>query len=125
MLLLETCPFVLQVLSTPFVHFLMGLIVCAAVIKMEMAMVLPTFGLSHTHLHFYHSRANFLTCTKGVNKIMARLAFYLFVSSNNTTKQPDDTSDIGQLVSYYSCDMLQTTPPSQICTIETILFRLV
>ena len=37
-LLLETCPFVLQVLSTPFVHFLMGLIVCAAVIKMEMAM---------------------------------------------------------------------------------------
>ena len=38
-LLLETCPFVLQVLSTPFVHFLMGLIVCAAVTKIKMAMV--------------------------------------------------------------------------------------
>ena len=38
-LLLETCPFVLQVLSTPFVHFLMGLIVCTAVMKIEMAMV--------------------------------------------------------------------------------------
>ena len=25
---------------------------------------------------------------------MAWLAFYLFVSSNNTTKQPDDISDI-------------------------------
>ena len=56
---------------------------------------------------------------------MTRLAFYLFVSTNNATKQPDDTSDIGQLVTQYSCDMLQTTPPSQICTIETILFRLV
>ena len=33
-------------------------------------------------------------------------------------------SDIGQLVTYYSCDMLQTTPPSQIHTIETTLFRL-
>ena len=56
---------------------------------------------------------------------MARLAFYLFVSSNNATKQPDDMSDIGQLVTQCSCDMLQTTPPSQTCTIETILFRLV
>ena len=54
--------------------------------------------LCHSHLHFYHIRANFLTCAKIVHKIMARLAFYLFVSSNNTTKQPDDTSDVGPLV---------------------------
>ena len=38
-LLLVIISFVLQVLCTPFVHFFMGLIVCAAVIKMKMAMV--------------------------------------------------------------------------------------
>ena len=60
-----------------------------------------------------------------VHQIMAWLAFYLFVSSNNATKQPDDTSDIGQLVTQNSCDVLQTTPPSQTCTIETTLFWLI
>ena len=57
---------------------------------------------------------------------MSWLALYLFVSTtNNATKQPDNMSDIGQLVSQYSCDMLQTTPTSQICAIETIIFLFV
>ena len=42
------------------------------------------------------------------------------IISNNMTKQPDD---IGQLVTSYSCDMLQTAPPSQTHAIEIILFR--
>ena len=42
------------------------------------------------------------------------------ITSNNATKQPDD---IGQLVTSYFCDMLQTAPPSQIHTIETLMFR--
>ena len=36
------------------------------------------------------------------------------IISNNTTKQPDD---IDQLVTSYSCDILQTAPPSQMHTI--------
>ena len=42
------------------------------------------------------------------------------VSTNNTTKQPDD---IGQLVTSYSCDVSRTAPPSQTHTIEIMLFR--
>ena len=53
-LLLDTCPFVLQVLSTPFVHFLMGLIVCAAVIKMEMRhKILSTFSRQQVRYYPY------------------------------------------------------------------------
>ena len=51
-------------------------------------------------------------CTKGVHKTCNTNEQ---VSSNNTTKQADD---IGQLVTSYSCDILQTAPPSQIHTIE-------
>ena len=58
-------------------------------------------------------------CTKGVPKTNSTNEI---ITSNNTTKQPDD---IGQLVTYFSCDILQTAPPSQICTMETIIFRLV
>ena len=46
----------------------------------------------------------------------------LFLQSNFHSKAKNPADDIGQLVTYYSCDMLQTTPPSQIYTIETILF---
>ena len=56
---------------------------------------------------------------------MMGLAYYLFVPSNNTSKQPDDMSNIGPLATQCFCDMAQITPPSQICTIETTLFRLV
>ena len=44
------------------------------------------------------------------------------IISNNTTKQPDD---IGQLVTSYSFDMLQTAPSSQMHTIKIITFRLI
>ena len=71
-----------------------------------------------------HIQASFLSKNRTPN-IMEGLVFYLFVSSNNATTNPDDTSKIGQLVAYYSCKTSQKTPPSQMHTIEIILFRLV
>ena len=58
------------------------------------------FQLLHSLLHFYYSSANYFELNNLVPKIMAWLAFYLFVSSNNATKHPDDISDmsIGNLV---------------------------
>ena len=44
----------------------------------------------------------------------------VIITSNNATKQPDD---VDQLVTQCSCGMLQTSPRSQIHTIETLIFR--
>ena len=43
---------------------------------------------------------NIFWCSICVHKIMAWLAFYLFVSSNNATKQSDDTSIRGYQLTY-------------------------
>ena len=63
----------------------------------------------------------------------AAIAFLIFIpdkisnmnqinNSKNTTKQQ---YDIGQLVTSFSCDMLQTAPSSQMHTIKIIIFRLI
>ena len=44
------------------------------------------------------------------------------ITNDNAIKQPDNTCE---LVTQHSCDMLQKVPPSQMRTIEIIIFRLV
>ena len=51
-----------------------------------------------------------------------RLKIKIISSSNNKTKQPDD---IGQLVTYYSCNKLLTAPPSQMHAVEVLISRFV
>ena len=53
--------------------------------------------MNQSHLYFHKARKPFLML-KSAQKIMAWLAFYLLVSSNNATKKTDDTSNAGQLV---------------------------
>ena len=56
---------------------------------------------------------------KGTNRVPQTCDTIEIINSNNMTKQPDD---IGQLITLHSFDMLQKAPPSQIRTIEIILF---
>ena len=51
-----------------------------------------------SRLDYCVSLANYFGGKFLAHQIMAWLAFYLFVSSNKATKQPDDVSDVGQLV---------------------------
>ena len=53
---------------------------------------------------------------------MARLIFFDFLSSNDTTRHPDDT---GQLVNYHSSNTLSTAPSSQKYAFQAPIFRLV
>ena len=49
----------------------------------------------------------------------------LFLQSNVDSKSKNLADDIGQLVTYYSCDALPTAPPSHACAFETLFFLLI
>ena len=56
---------------------------------------------------------------------ISKKSLTLFLPSNFHSKAKNPADDMGQMVTYSSCDTLSTAPPSHVRAVETLFFRLV